>query len=392
MFSFGGNSEEEFSVEMSSNRVFISCLCLGLLSSLLGCNDNVGIKERPVSRGEYSMVEETESNTTAFDLLTIQFSKVSLISQEGMEVVLDPSLFQKQWDDYTETVKEESTVHYDHIYTVVAWDKESQPYVIQVSERGIKVGQNYYIGENMDHFVQWMKRYIGLEYLKSLSMERMTLQANDIGMKKQIPAEHAFEIYELIQTSTLVKGKARIDSPLYPYYQIDVEYSGKDFLQLDVLSPTLLSFRDGSDRWYYQLSDSIFSHLTDVISITDFSKKHLKHLFEADEMIARERDKIVKVGKQFNDSLKAESVIHKTTRFLSAGEVLSRSEKVDQQGNEGKVEASEEQVDPLVLQFYFADKSTTQIFVYDDYFWFNEQAFRLRDSKKTIKAYIELKE
>lgn len=225
-------------------------------------------------------------------------------------------------------------------------------------------------------------------------MEHMSLQAIDIGMKKQIPDEHASEIYELIQTSTLVKGKARIDSPLYPYYQIDVEFSGKDFLQLDVLSPTLLSFEDGSDRWYYQLNDSIFSHLTDVISITDFSKQHVKHLFEADEMIAREKDTIVKVSEQFDDSLKAESVIHKTTRVLSNGELLSDSQEIRKGENvdQGKAEASEEGAHPLVLQFYFPDKSTDQIVVFDHYFWFNEQAFGLKDAKKIIKAYIELKE
>jgi hypothetical protein len=366
---------------MSSNRLFISFLCLGLLSSLLGCNDKVDLEEETAGKGAYStVVQETDGSTTAFDLLTIQFSKVSLISQEGMEVILDPKLFQRQWDDYTESVRDTSTVPYDHIYTVVAWDKQNQPYVIQVSERGIKVGKNHYEGEKISRFVQWMKRYIGLEYLKSISMERMTLEANDIGMKKQIPDEHASEIYELIQTSTLVKGKARIESPLYPYYQIDVEYSGKDFLQLDVLSPTLLSFQDGSDRWYYQLNDSVFSYLTDVISITDFSKQHLKHLFEAEEMIAREKDSIVKVSEQFDDELKAESTIHQITRLLSYG-VLSQKKEV----------MKNEQAE-LVLQFYFSDKSTVKILVYDDYFLFNEQAFKLMDAKKTIKTYIEINE
>jgi hypothetical protein len=380
---------------MSSNRFFISCLCLSLLSSLLGCNDKVGEEEATPVKGEYSMVlQETESSNSALDLLTIQFSKVSLISQEGMEVVLDPSLFQRQWDDYTESVSDTSTAPYDYIYTIVAWDKRNQPYVIQVSERGVKVGKNHYEGEKISHFVQWMKRYIGLEYLKSISMERMTLQANDIGMKKQIPEEHAAEIYELIQTSTLVKGKARIDSPLYPYYQIDVEYSGKDFLQLDVLSPTLLSFQDGSDRWYYQLNDSVFSYLTEVIFITDFSNHHIKHLFEADEMIARENNSIVKVSEQFGDTLMAESTIHKTTRLLSQA-LLSENKEVmkgeEGNGNDGKAER-QEQADELVLQFYFSDKSIVKIVVYDDYFLFNEEAFKLMDAKNTIKTYIQLNE
>jgi hypothetical protein len=381
---------------MSTNRFFISCLCLSLLSSLLGCNDKVGEEEATPVEGEYSiMLQEKDSSTSVFDVLTIQFSKVSLISQEGMEVILDPALFQKEWDDYTESVNDTSTTPYDYIYTVVAWDKRNQPYVIQVSESGIKVGKNYFVGDNISHFVQWMKRSIGQEYLKSISMERMTLQANDIGMKKQIPEEHATEIYELIQTATLVKGKARIDSPLYPYYQIDVEFSGKDFLQLDVLSPSLLSFQDGSDRWYYQLNDSVFSYLTKVIPITDFTSQHLKHLYEADEMIARQNNSIVKISEQFDDALMAESTIHKTSRLLSQAVTLENREGMENDkgnDNDGKAENPEEKVDELLLQFYFSDKSTVKIVVYDDYFLFNEKSFKLMDAKNTIKTYIQLNE
>lgn len=359
---------------MSLNRVFISYLCVGLLSLLGSCDGNNDLDENLVIASTPTFSSTNGESSSDDDSLLIHFSKVSLISQEGKEVEVDPNLFQEKWDLFTLSVDEAAPSSFDHMYTVVAWDIHNQPYVIQVSKNELKVGHYYFTGERISQFILWMKQRIGGQYLSTLSMDRMTLQANDIGVKSQIPDEKAVEIYEQIQTATLIKGNAPIDTPLYPYYQLVVEYSGKDFLNIDVLSPTLISLHDGLDRWYFELNSSIFSSITSVIPVTDYSKNHIKHLFNAEDLNIQDFDHILNLSKHYDDALKEKAAIHHITRILS----------------DGKPSANEEVGEVLqTMEFIFSDNTTTQLIVYDDYFMFNNELHILKGVREKIKSFLE---
>lgn len=348
---------------MSLNRVFISYLCVGLLSLLGGCNDNNGLNEHVETAIPPTLASMSAKNSTTLNSLSIQFSKASLISQEGMEVEVDPSLFQEKWDFFTDSVDESDQPFFEHMYTVVAWDKLNQPYVIQVSKKELKVGHNYFTGERISQFIVWMKQHIGEQYLSSLTMDRMTLQANDIGIKSQIPDEKAEEIYQLINKAIIVKGDARIETPLFPFYQIIVEYSGKEFLNVDVLSPTLISLDDGTDRWYFQLNSSIFSFITSVIPITDYSKGHIKHLFHAEELNIKEADHELNLSAYYNDTLKEKAAIQQISRILSDGKIVTK-------GDTGDIQQT--------MEFIFSDNSLTQLKLYQDHFLFNNELHLLK--------------
>lgn len=365
---------------MSLNRVFISYLCVGLLSFLGGCNGINGLDEsidNSSSPTFTSKTEETNGNSN-FDSLLIHFSKASLISQEGREVEVDPVLFQEKWDFFTDSVdKAVASSSFEHMYTVVAWDILNQPYVIQVSKNELKVGHNYFTGEGITQFILWMKQHIGKQYLSSLSMDRMTLQANDTGVKSQIPDEKAVEIYQLIQTAALVKGNARINTPLYPYYQLVVEYSGKEFLNIDVLSPTLISLNDGIDRWYFQLSNSIFSSITTIIPITEFSKNNIGHLFNAEDVNIQHPDHSLNLSEHYNDALKEKAAIHYISRILTDGK-KSTSDEV------GEVQQT--------MEFIFPDNTFTQLILYGDYFIFNNDLYMLKGVSDKINSFLEVEE
>lgn len=347
---------------------------MGLLSLLGGCNDNNGLNTQIETAAQPTLAASSGENSNISNSLSIQFSKASLISQEGMEVEVDPSLFQEKWDLFTDFADDSKPSSFENMYTVVAWDKLNQPYVIQVSKKELKVGHYYYSGERISQFIVWMKQYIGEQYLNSLTMDRMTLQANDIGIKSQIPDEKSQEIYQLIKTASLVKGEPRIMTPLFPYYQLIVEYSGKDFLNVYALSPTLISLDDGTDRWYFQLNSSIFSFITPVIPVTEYSKRHIKHLFNAEELNINEPELSINLSAHFNDTLKEKAAIQQISRILTTGKKVTEEDV-------GEVKQR--------LQFTFSDASFTQINVYEDHFQFNNELHFLKGVTDKIDLVLE---
>lgn len=359
-------------------RFFLSSLCIGTLCAIvLGCSVDTKVEPK---ESDYEMDNHSKDHvysSSAKEDLSIEFSRVSLISQEGIEVELDAIMFQEQWDEYTKFLKESDPFALNEIYTVVGWDKLNQPYVFQVSAQGLKVGQDYYKGEKIEQLVQWIKEHIGIEYLNNLTMEGMILEARDLEIKKELPRNLAKDVFHLITSSTLVKGEARIKTPLYPFYLMDVEYKKDQFLQLVVLSPTLISIEDGNDRWFYQLNGSVFSLLKDVIPITHFSDHHIKHLFQAQEIVIQHKDTELNLSEQVHEELILETVIHEISRLFAQGK---RTGKM----NQGSTE-------PLfIVQFNLPDSSVSQIEVYDHYYDFHNQIFDLYDVNNKLQEIIQI--
>lgn len=343
-----------------------------LCTLIIGCT-----KREPIHSLQIS--QETESTTLNSTRppgnVDIQFSKVSLISQEGIDVELEAALFQDKWVEYIPFLVESSPITLQDSYTIVGWDKHDQPHVIQVSTAGIKVGQDYYqVEKTVDDLIKWIKEQIGLEYLNHLEMERIIVEARDLDIKKELPFAIAEDMFQLIKASSLVRGKPRLVEALYPAYLLDVEYKKDHFLQLVVLSPTLISIQDGQDRWFYQLNHSIFSILKEVIPITYYSKQHIKHLFQAQEMIVLKEDEHYSIADMGNETLTLETLIHHYVRHFAKGRKTSPVDKKE----------------PITyrIQFIFDDESIKELQVGEHVYYYEGQRYELYHIGSKVEEII----
>lgn len=356
-----------------SQRFNLLILCMGTLCTFFfGCSKQEVPRVLPVGQEAESITQEKVKDPSA--KVDIKFSKVSLISQEGIDVELEADRFQAKWSEYTPFLVESSPIEMADSYTIVGWDKQNQPHVIQVSNEGIKVGQDYYQVKKTEDLMAWIREHIGLKYLNHVEMERIMVEARDLEIKKELPNALAEDVFQLIKGSSLVRGTPRLVEALYPAYILDIEHKKDHFLQLTVLSPTLISIQDGQDRWYYQLNHSIFSLLKEVIPITYYSKEHIKHLFQAEDL------KVLKEGERYSfsdsaqEALTLDTFIHHYVRQFAKGRKTAA--------------ALEQEPLPYRVQFIFADSSVKELLVGEHVYYYEGERYELYQAASKVEEII----
>lgn len=362
-------------------RRFLSLtLCMGTLSLLfVGCSEKVSVETETKSLEKEVTSLETVPTRENLEL-EIKFNHLSFISHEGMEIGLDAALFQEKWVELTEYLQLSSNIALQDPFTLVAWDKENQPYVIQIAPAGIKIGQDFYRSEKkLEPLIDWIREHIGDEYLNNLSMERIIIEARDLDIKKELSSQMAEDVYQLLKSSVLVKGEPRILTPLYPHYLLDVEYKKDQFLQFVVLSPTLLAINDGQNKWFYQLNNSMFSLLKEIIPITHFSEHHIKFLFQAEEIIIEDGEHTYVINKDQTEGLVLETLVHQYARMFAQGRKTTKT----------NLPIEEDAEIHFRVQFNFVNSLPKHITVYDDFFYFDEERYELANISNKIWDMID---
>ncbi|GAA0364941.1 hypothetical protein [Bacillus horti] len=360
----------------SSNRILLTCLYIGALSLLSACSQVAYEPKDPALPIDQPISTTEEQSDEAGALSSLSISKVSIISQDGVEVPLDSTEFEAKWESvYSSFVPSEQVAQRMH-YTVISWNDEGQPAVMQLYPDSLKVGQDFFSGQGYESFLQWVRESLGSHYFGELDLERMTLQALDIGMKAQVPEAKADSLFSLLQQAVLQKGDIRIKSPLYPYYKVDVEYGGKKYLSFDIITPTLISLQDGQDRWYYQLNQSLLSELAEVIPLQDYSVYHVKHLFQASGLEVDDGEAKILLDEVTDDQLRIRSHIHEITRYLATAQPVDLLEhwgSNDQQ---------------LLATFTYPNEQNQQVYIYDHYFIYEDQFYDLMNVQERFKELV----
>jgi hypothetical protein len=342
---------------VSSKRILCQTYVFFLIFGTLGCSGQSVDNDLTALH----LPDQSAAQTVDKHALQLTYDDVTVISGSGMEVKLDVASFKAEWENKLGEVEEvqiDSTVPH---YTLVLWDRQNNhPSVVQLCAEGIKVDSRMFTSESYPDFLLWTSNQIGRQYFSAFVMERISLSALDLGIKTQVPEEVAEEIILLIQSSSLLSNDSRVFAPLFPYYQLEIEYSGKEFLRLDVLSPTLIQLQDGKDSWQYQLNHSVFTYLKDIIPLTVFSAGHVKSLFQAENVIFKNPETEINVYEHFDDPLQTQSWIHAVTRVLAEGSSTHL-----------EMESHTEQT-PLLLEFELTGNQYTRVLVYDHMFVHNQ--------------------
>lgn len=376
MFCGGEFERGKMSMAYFSNRILLTCIYIGAFTLLAACSQ--AVTQKPMQQEQPNTIEQqNQSEEETVSLLpSLSISKLSFISQNGIEIEVDPFVFEESWEKVFPKLTEEPLPAGMPLYTAIGWDKQSQPVVFQLYASGLKMGSKFYSGDAYESFAQWVKEYMGMHYFDALTMERMTLQALDIGMLAQISEEKATTLFEYLEEAVLQKGEARITSPLYPYYQLDIEYGGKNYVSVDIITPTLVSVQDGENRWYYQLSQSLLSELAQVIPLQDYSIQHIKHLFQAEGLVIEQESQIVEFNQAAEDPLKTKAFIHGIARALAYSKP------------QGLAEITEDQEKIMSLTFSFTNQEKQSVELYDDFFIFNNRVYDLAQAEQKIEEFV----
>jgi hypothetical protein len=367
-------------------RLIIFSVGLSLMFPVLGCE----FKKNQVNRNveeEYSKVDihsmkEKAKDDTFEDLYKIKSTKVSFFSKNNIEVIVAPEPFQEKWVEYVSTLKETDPYHFELVYTIIIWDRDMHPYVIQLARDGMKIGQRYYLATENQLFIQWVKNYIGEKYINSFLVEGLYLEALDLKLKRQVSDQLMKEVLEVLQQSTLVKGEKRADTPLFPYYRLILAQKEKENIEMDIITPTLVRVNDGNDRWYYQLNDSLYTYLKSVIPVKNFPPSNIRSLFTAEEVGDEAERESPASGTQ---PLEDESKVHDIARLLIKGIFVGEENKM----GESVLNSKKDKEDGYAIHFFYLDGSIVKVKILDNHFVFDNSLYQLDGVGKMIKGKVK---
>lgn len=349
---------------------FTGCL-LGVSLLVTGCSADqtadVKLNKNTIETSDRREVQSPPAQNPSLEppALLKQVNKVSVITQDGSEVSIDTESFVAEVQELFAalTQSDQSVSNFD--YTVVLWTKQDQPLVMQVGENGVKLGDTYYRGKTIPLLNHIIKNFVGNNYFRDLQVDRIMISARDLGQTKQLNGEQVEYITNTLQKAQYIQDQPRLKDPLFPYYVLELDIGGKQIVEVDVISPTLMSVKLGKEGSYYQLQDSIFGPLKEEIPLIDFSQRNIKYLFKASQMkITDQSNQLPKsemiIGENGTDPLEVKSITHYFARLLSSGSL----EDMDFSG----------QSPSIVLQF-MTDGRNVPVEVFADGFIFMENTY-----------------
>ncbi|GAB7388202.1 hypothetical protein BSNK01_20390 [Bacillaceae bacterium] len=285
--------------------------------------------------------------------------KLSVLTEDGGEIALDKEQFLKAFAESFPSLQKggEPTARFE--YTLVLWEEGKEPLVMQIGKEGIAVEGQYFHGTTVSDVSQFVRKAIADQLLKALPIDRIVLTAKDLNRSRQLSKTDVSRIRQVLaQAQYIEEENPRIKDPLFPNYFLEFADGGKELVQVNVISPTLLSLRFGEKQFYYQLQDSIFSLLKETIPIIDYSPGHLKYLFKADQLVISDKrpgfaHETYEIAEKGDGALQAKAITHYLARLLSAG----REEGAN--GAKGEVK--------MILTFY-VDDVPRRVQVFEDHF------------------------
>ncbi len=352
------------------------------IAALIGCTSTIEVAQSdPLPQGLNQENKEASELRGLSEWGEKKYKKVLLISQTGKEINVNPEEFEHYWKTFYPFLLEEPTFEFAQQYTIITWDEGNQAYVTQVAEEGIKVGQLFYSHPDMSAFLHWIDTQIGEQYLKNLTTSRILVSANDLSISQRQTSQGMIpQILTILDASTLINGEARIRYPLFPSYQIELELDHEINRTIYVLSPTMIAIRDGDSVWNYQLNDSIFKVLKQVVPIPSASPSKINDLFTASEVRIFEKNRKV-LQLHATDGIQENAIIHEIVRILTQGNSVTTEQEFQK----------DEEEDNVMLEFYFADHTSVIIEVIDQHhFQYQGQTiYYLKDVRTLLQEMIK---
>jgi hypothetical protein len=264
-----------------------------------------------------------------------------------MEIALDVTKFKS---DLAEVVGklEQADPPSEQVYpfTVVVWKKSGEPIVIQVSTKGLKIGDQYLAGNDAAGFQNSIKKLVGEQLFANLWVDRITFEALDLNRSVTLSDNEKASLLQLLKKTIYNPEPSRTVFPLFPYYQLQLDTGGKSITTVDVLTPTQLRVNVGDMPFYYTLPDNtLFGQLKQAFSNVAPSGP-VAHLFNADRLSihsANQKDgQETIIDGEHMDQVLAKSMVHEVVRMLN-----------DAQASNAQVKESPE----LILGFSLNGKS-----------------------------------
>ncbi|MBO8171033.1 MAG: hypothetical protein H0Z33_03970 [Bacillaceae bacterium] len=351
----------------------------GIALFVSGCSNDTA-DDQNVSKNTVQETAEietvTESSSSSGDMASLlqDVKKITIISMDGSEINVELDPFITDIQDLLPTLQKSDKTLSTFDYTVVFWNQQDDPVVMQVGENGVKLGDTYYTGSTVTLLMDLVENYAGNHFFDNLQIDRIMISARDLGQTKQFSGEDVRVITQSLQNARFIQEPPRIQDPLYPYYVLELDVGGKQIIEVELISPTLLSVDLGEKRSYYQLKESLYGPLKKQIPLMDYSPGHIKYLFKSSEIKLIDMAEMlpkaeILVGGEGTDPLEVRSITHFFVRLLSTGEPADI--------NLNKNSPS------MMLQFKIND-TIIPVAVYPDGFIYKNQAYEREGIQQAI--------
>ncbi|MBP1930774.1 hypothetical protein [Ammoniphilus resinae] len=303
--------------------LFISLLII----LIAGCSKELQPEQHITNKGnEHQTYTATQTDPTPqekWNTLLGDLKNISVITKEGTEINLDKQEFLEKFHQlpFVEEAKEDQ---YAYDYMVLFWSQTDEPAVVSLTKQGVKWENIFYRGDGATKFSDYIEVNVAKEFFKQVNANRITVISKDLDQTKQFSDQGIEELFSMLQQAQYLKGGPRIPYPLFPYYVLEMDMAGKDIIQVEVLSPTLISVGQGNEKMYYQTVDSLYTPLMTEMPITNYSEHSFNHLFKATALqvhdYTREIAQVYDLKLEEMTELEVQSTIHQVVRTLKGGE------------------------------------------------------------------------
>jgi hypothetical protein len=353
---------------------------MGLVTAFLGCQSNTEIEESNQSVDGYQLDIDAEA------MMEPTFIQASLFMPNGIEIKLETRDFLPIWQNSFEGLKPGDKYDPEHIYTVVLWDELQNAYVLQLTDNGVKIGQNFYYAPQANQLYDWLYQLAGMHLFQSVDIERMILGAKDfVAADRQMPKALNNEIEALFKEAYLVSHAQEgyeIYEPLYPQYILQME-ALQSVIDVTVITNSLISVSVGQDIWFYRLSHSITDILNKVMPVYKFSFPDMRSLFLAQSLSIRYSEPYESF--HFHPVLKDAEVLYRDQLMLMTHHIirlLMDSEMITSSDDSKETERH------YSLVFEMSSGEEVVVDVFDDHFHVFERAYNSEGIAQLIHRYI----
>ena|GEM_PF-3140143 len=356
-------------------------LCIALIIIFMaGCSKEVqpvqDITKRENGHQTFMATQTDPSPQEKWNTLLGDLKNISVITKEGTEIHLDKQEFLEKFHQlpFVEEAKEDQTA-YD--YMVLFWSQTDEPAVFSLTKQGVKWENTFYQGDGAAKFTDYIEVMVAKEFFKQVNANRIMVMSKDLDQTKQVSDQSIEPLFSMLQQAQYLKGGPRIPYPLFPYYVLELDMAGKDIIQVEVLSPTLISVGLGNEKMYYQTIDSLYTPLMNEMPIANYSELSFNHLFKADDLqihdYSGEMAHIYRLKLADMTDLEIQSTIHQVIRTLKSGERVGSS----------KIGS------PTYKLLFTVEKEKTLIDVYPDGFIYQGQFYKKSEVIKEFKEMLK---
>jgi hypothetical protein len=350
--------------------VSLSCLLAGC--SYTKSDDTAVINETTTklltsAQEEHEKILEFGSVTERLD----RIHKVSLISPDGTEISLDTGpWFEKIKTDLQSLRPIQTTIH-NYDYTMVLWPDEGIPFILQIGEESIQIGDQTYSLEAMQDFISTIQNEIGINFFSNLMIDQINIFSLDVANGPiELESTEFAALKELLMGAEYQERKPDIPFPLFPRYVVQVMDGGKSVINLEVISSNLIAFPYGNQYIYFKVEENLYDRFFALLPPLDYLDENPKSLFYANAITIKTKDeeKEIRIGKRGMSSPQADSICDYFARLLIAGTVQEDKPAGDE---------------VAAIRFIFADQER-EVRIYEDGYFYASNYYELPGIGKRV--------